>query len=241
MEKRIDIKNLTSFQCEQLMNYINTNRFKNYFNTREKRVKLIYSILYMNNTFKKFRDDINQTNIRYQKQSILKKFLNDIKIDVPKKVNTLSDEDWSYINNSFKQKYSEEDDLMENRNKETKVFSKEEIKETLNEATKESNEIISEVSVPREEVEREIVVISTKEKSRKRNSRSIWRDYLVHDLITDTILPCDEYLLSKGSQIKRGNTYHIEHEVEVMFKGQKLNARWVKNEDGSFQMRNQEL
>lgn len=235
----IKIKNLTNTQCEELLKNINTDGFKNYFNTREKRIKLIYSIIYMNNIYKDFKNNIVSTNIRYQKQSIAKNFLNDIKIDIPQKFEKISDEDWFYIKNSFTQKYSEEEsNKMENQKKEIEIATPEEIKEKLNEATKDSQELISEISLPREQVQREVEVIK---KERKRNKRSIWRDYLVHDLITDTILPCDEYLLSKGSQIKKGNTYHIEHEVEVMFKGQKLNARWVKNEDGSLQMRNQEL
>lgn len=58
-----------------------------------------------------------------------------------------------------------------------------------------------------------------------------WKNRMVHDLVTDKILPFEDYCISKKLFVRKGNAWHIDHEQEVEFKGQKLNARWLnKNE-----------
>lgn len=116
------------------------------------------------------------------------------------------------------------------------VLDKSEIKDQIEEISNKTAAIISEVSLPRELIKREITIESLpKTENKKVNKRGLWKTQLVHDLVTDQILPCDEYLKSKNAVVKKGNTWHIDNEVEVDFKGQKLNARWYKEESSSLQ------
>lgn len=116
------------------------------------------------------------------------------------------------------------------------VLDKSEIKDQIEEISNKTAAIISEVSLPRELIKREITIESLpKTENKKVNKRGLWKTQLVHDLVTDQILSCDEYLKSKNAAVKKGNTWHIDNEVEVDFKGQKLNARWYKEESSSLQ------
>lgn len=58
-----------------------------------------------------------------------------------------------------------------------------------------------------------------------------WKNRMVHDLVTDTILPFEEYCINKELLVKKGNAWHIDNEKEVKHKNQILRAVWVnKNE-----------
>ena len=117
------------------------------------------------------------------------------------------------------------------------VLDKSEIKNQIEEISNKTATIISEVSLPREIIKREITteLLPKPKQEKKANKRSLWKTQLVHDLVTGNILPCEEYLKSKNAIVKKGNTWHIDHETEVEFKGQKLNARWYKEENSSLQ------
>lgn len=58
-----------------------------------------------------------------------------------------------------------------------------------------------------------------------------WKIRLVHDLVTDKVLPFDEYCMSKQLFIKKGNAYHIDNKVEVKHKKQILKAVWYEGEE----------
>lgn len=242
--KKINLKIMTNKQCEEFISHLDTTGFTNYFDTREKRIKLIYAFRYMNETYIKFKNDISELKMRNQKVGIVKSFLNSIKIDIPKKSSGISEEDWSYIRTNWFPKLKEEKESKEmSRNKQKTgkvvVLNKEEIKEQLEEISNKTTEIISEVSLPREEIERNIIVEAPKQK--RVNRRSAWKRRLVHDLMTDQILTFEEYCLSKKLLVRQGNAWHINHEQEVEFKGQKLNARWVEEESQGLQKDNKEL
>lgn len=57
-----------------------------------------------------------------------------------------------------------------------------------------------------------------------------WKTRLVHDLVTDKVLPFDEYCMSKQLFIKKSNAYHIDKKVEVKHKKQILKAIWYEEE-----------
>ncbi|MEG1008725.1 MAG: hypothetical protein RSF67_02715 [Clostridia bacterium] len=57
-----------------------------------------------------------------------------------------------------------------------------------------------------------------------------WKTRLVYDLVTDKVLPFDEYCMSKQLFIKKGNAYHIDNKVEVKHKKQILKAIWYEGE-----------
>lgn len=61
-------------------------------------------------------------------------------------------------------------------------------------------------------------------------SKPTWKTRLVHDLVTDKVLPFDEYCMSKQLFIKKGNAYHIDNKVEVKHKKQILKAVWYEEE-----------
>lgn len=235
-ERIIDLTEMTSKQCEQFMNCLDTTGFTNYFSTRSQRIKLIYAFKYMNETYLEFKNEISQVSLRQQKQTIVKSFLDKVEIDIPKRSTGLYEEDWLYIKNNWLSNLQEKENI-EMEEQEKIVLNKEEIKEQLEEISNKTVEIISEVSLPREEIQREIKV----EVPKKVTKRGLWKRQLVHDLITDQILTCEEYLKSKNAAVKKVYTWHIDHEKEVKFKGQILNARWYKEEDSGLQNESQEL
>lgn len=63
-----------------------------------------------------------------------------------------------------------------------------------------------------------------------KSSKPSWKTRLVHDLVTDKVLPFDEYCMSKQLFIKKGNAYHIDNKVEVKHKKQILKAVWYEEE-----------
>lgn len=63
-----------------------------------------------------------------------------------------------------------------------------------------------------------------------KSSKPSWKTRLVHDLVTDKVLPFDEYCMSKQLFIKKGNAYHIDNKVEVKHKKQILKAIWYEEE-----------
>lgn len=58
-----------------------------------------------------------------------------------------------------------------------------------------------------------------------------WKNRMVHDLMTDTVLPFEEYCISKKLLVRKGNAWHIDNEKEVKFKGQTLRAVWVNKDE----------
>lgn len=235
--KMIKLEEMTNKQCEQFISCLDTTGFTNYFDTRNKRVKLIYAFKYMNEVYIKFKEEVSSLSSRQQKQSLIKNFLDSVKIDIPSRTSGISEEEWSYIKTNWLEKLLEEkeNDKMSKKKNNLVVLNKEEIKGKLEEISNKTTETITEVSKSREEIEREITVEPLPKPEKKVNKRSLWKTQLVHDLVTDQILPCDEYLKSKNAAVKKGNTWHIDNEVEVEFRGQKLNARWYKEENSSLQ------
>lgn len=63
-----------------------------------------------------------------------------------------------------------------------------------------------------------------------KSSKPSWKTRLVHDLVTDKVLPFDEYCMSKQLFIKKGNAWHIDNEKEVKHKNQTLRAVWYEEE-----------
>lgn len=239
--KIIDLTIMSNEQCEEFMHYLDTTGFTNYFDTRVKKIKLIHAYKYMPEIYEKFRNEILEITARKEKQELVKLFLESIEIEVPRKTNGVAEDEWLFIRiNWFRNLLDEKENIeMKKITNNLVVLNKEEIKSKLQEANEHTENLISEVAITREDVVREITTIETPKK--KVNKRSLWKTQLVHDLVTDNILPCEEYLKSKNAIVKKGNTWHIDHEIEVEFKGQKLNARWYKEENSSLQNEQQEL